>query len=215
LTNAHQDTAVDRRRKQVASTYRKQGYRVTVPTTPDMLPAFLRGCQPDLIAEKDGDLVVIEVKRANAVRHSNDLDELADRVAATPGWRLELVAMRSEDETTGMPAADWLDAMLSRRAHDDDMIQQCIYLGVVLEHLLQLVASREKLRAGDKTATRLAAELTYHGVIDQSLLERINGAFAWRSALVHGMTTPRPPAEQASEIESICRELLAQSMAEA
>jgi hypothetical protein len=123
--------------------------------------------------------------------------------------------MRSEDETTGMPAADWLDAMLSRRAHDDDMIQQCIYLGVVLEHLLQLVASREKLRAGDKTATRLAAELTYHGVIDQSLLERINGAFAWRSALVHGMTTPRPPAEQASEIESICRELLAQSMAEA
>jgi hypothetical protein len=213
--SARADAGVDRRIRQVAATYRKQGYRVTSPGEPGAIPAFLHGCTPDLIAESDGDKVVIEVKRASALRGSNDLADIAERVAAAPGWRFEVVALRSEIETNGLSASEWLGTMLRRHAHEEDMAQQCVYLAAVLEHLLAIVASREKLRAREKTGRRLAAELVYHGVIDQVLLDRINAAFAWRDALVHGMVTSGPAGEQAPEIESICRELLAQSMAEA
>ena len=213
--HARVDADVDRRIRQVAATYRRQGYRVTDPGTSAAIPTFLHGCTPDLIAEKEGDHVVIEVKRASALRGANDVADIAERVAATPGWRFEVVALPSESETTGGSASDWLNIMLRRRAHDDDMTQQCIYLAVVLERLLEIVASHEKLRVREKTGRKLAAELAYHGVIDQTLLERINTAFSWRSELVHGTATPSSPVEQASEIESVCRELLEQSMAEA
>lgn len=207
------DTAVDRRRKQVAATYRKQGYRVTVPATPDAVPAFLRGCQPDLIAEKDGDQVVIEVKRSSALRHTNELTELAERVAAMQGWRLEVVALRSEDEGPGAPATDWLETMLGDRAAGAHTVHHCIYLVEVLDYLVRGIALNNQIRVRDKTVRRLSAELAYAGIIDQDLLDRIEAALAWRDALMHGIAAARPESVKARELERICRDLQAQSQA--
>src|SRR5580692_1769090 len=138
---ARSDNGIDRRIRQVAATYRKQGYHVTGSGTSDAIPSFLHGCKPDLVAEKDGDKVVIDVKRANTLRGTNDLAEIAERVAAMPGWRLEVVALRSEDETIAEPVADWLKTMLGRRAQDEEATQQCIYLATVLEYQLSIIAS--------------------------------------------------------------------------
>jgi REase_AHJR-like len=205
------DTAIDRRRKQVASNYRKQGYHVRVPAASDAVPAFLFGCQPDLIAEKDGDQVVIEVKRSDALRQTNDLTELAERVAGVPGWRLEVVVLRSEDEGAEAPAANWLETMLGHRAAGAHAVHHCVYLVEVLDYLVRGIASNNRIRVRDKTVRRLAAELAYAGIIDQDLLDRIGSALAWRDALMHGNTATPSESAMAREIEQICRELQAQS----
>src|SRR5690349_14437535 len=87
----------ERTSRRVAASYRKQGYRVVVPVAPDALPVFLRDCQPDLIAERDDDHVVVESKPAGTLKGANDLVDLAERVAAQPGWRLELVTFRDRE----------------------------------------------------------------------------------------------------------------------
>jgi len=205
------DAAVDRRRRQVAATYRKHGYSVTAPATSDTVPEFLRGCQPDLIAEKDGDRVVIEVKRSSALKGVNDLTELAERVAAAPGWRLEVVALRSEDGTPGVPTADWLESMLGQRATAGCAVHHCIYLLEVLDYLIRGIALNNHVRVRDKTARRLAAELVYAGVIDQGLLDRIEASFGWRDTVMHGVGVPGRVADEAVELERICRDLVVQS----
>lgn len=207
----HSDAAVDRRRKQVAATYKKDGYRVTVPAAADVVPAFLHGCQPDLIAEKDGDRVVIEVKRSSALRGTNELSELAERVAAAPGWRLEVVALQSDDGIPGVPVADWLEAMLGQRASSAHAFHHAIYLAEVLDCLVRGIALKNHLTVRDKTARRLAAELVYAGVIDQDLLDRIETSLAWRNTVMHGAGAMGPVTDDAAEIERICRDLLVQS----
>ena len=65
-----------------ARSYKRQGYRVTIPTRGDPLPAFLDRLAPDLIADQTDDHVVIEIKRADRVAGSNDLVALSERVDA-------------------------------------------------------------------------------------------------------------------------------------
>lgn len=201
------DVAIDRRRRQIAATYRKQGYRVTIPASADARPAFPQDFQPDLIAEKEGDHVVIEVKRSRAPRGTNELTELAELVAAAPGWRLELVAVGTEDDAGPVLDAEWLNTMLSPPPPGTDFARHCIWLGEVLEYLLRGIALNNRIRIRDKTARHLAAELAYAGVIDQDLLDRIEDTFAWRNALMHAMPLPRPATDQAAEIERVCRDL--------
>jgi REase_AHJR-like len=201
-------TDVDRRRRQIAASYRKQGYRVTAPTAASALPAFLSDCHPDLIAEKDGDRVVIEVKPARALKGTNDLVKLAERVAAEPGWRLELVALNSQDDDDALLLApDWLGQMLQPGAND---VTSAIYLVEVLTYLLRGVARRNALRLRDKSAERVAHELAFAGVIDETYLARINDILAWRNGLMHGLTVSPSPAEQTAAIKNLCRDLHAQ-----
>jgi hypothetical protein len=205
------DTDLDRRRRQIAASYRKQGYRVTAPAAPDALPAFLEDCHPDLIAEKDGDNVVIEVKPARALKGTNDLVRLAERVAAQPGWRLELVALKSQDDDEALLAPDWLGQMLQPATPGANEVTSAIYLVEVLTYLLLGVALRNNLRLRDKSPERVAHELAFAGVIDETCLARIRNILAWRNSLMHGLTVSPSPADQSAEIEKLCRELHAQA----
>jgi hypothetical protein len=200
-------TKLDRRRREIAASYRKQGYRVTAPSVADALPSFLRDCHPDLIAEKEGDRVVIEVKPSHALKGANDLIELADRVAAEPGWRLELVTVRSEPEYRELLAPEWLEHMLHAPSPGTEVGYRCIYLGEVLAYLIRGMASVNNIRLRDKTTLHLARELVYAGAFDQDLLDRIEDAFAWQDQMMRRTPAPRSASQQAAELEQLCRDL--------
>jgi REase_AHJR-like len=208
----HTGTDIDRRRRQIAASYRKQGYRVTAPTEAGSLPAFLSDCHPDLIAEKNDDRVVIEVKPARALKGTNDLVKLAERVAAEPGWRLELVALTSQDDDDALLLApDWFGQMLQPVAPGGDDVTGAIYLVEVLTYLLRAIARRNALRLRDKSAERVAHELAFAGVIDETYLARIKDILAWRNGFMHGRPVSPSPAEQTSVIKKLCRDLHAQA----
>ena len=203
------DIKVGRRRRQIAASYRKQGYRVVVPSSAEKLPPFLQDCHPDLIAEKEGDRVVIEVKATRALKGASDLVELAQRVDAEAGWRLELVTVRTDPDFADALTPEWLERMPQPSAPGIEISYRCVYLAEVLAYLVRGTASANNVRIGDKTTINLARELVYRGLLDQDMLDRVEYSLDWQEQLMHRMPQGRRASDQAAELESICRELQA------
>jgi len=76
--------------REVERDYRREGYDVVVTPRGDQLPPFLARFEPDLIATKGHESVVVAVKTRADLRSSADLIALAGAVEAQPGWRLDL-----------------------------------------------------------------------------------------------------------------------------
>jgi hypothetical protein len=208
------DTVIEKKRRRVAADYRRRGYRVTRPESGSTVPSFLRDCHPELIAERDDDRVVIEIKRSHKLRGSNDLEELAARVAAEPGWRLELVTLgRDGDEGDIVSRPDWLENMLRRPDLGGDPGQvylHVVYLGQVLEFLIRGVALLNHIGTRDKPAARIARELVFKGVMGQPTLDRIEMALGYRNSLLHEWAAPEHQVEQVAEMTALCRDIYAE-----
>jgi hypothetical protein len=199
----------ERTSRRVAAAYRKKGYEVVLPAGQGNLPEFLRGCGPDLIAQRDDDRVVVEIKPAGSLKGANDLVDLAERVAGQPGWRLELVTFRDRDPDGDTVASEWLEQMLQGPG-DNTLIS--VYRLEILGFLLRGIAARAGIRAAGKVERTLAQELAFGGHIDAAILARIEAALRWRDDVMHSRSADLPPsAEQAAELERLCREVLAQA----
>ena len=51
--------------RQYADWYSRQGYQVSVEPSPRELPEFLRTLAPDVIARRDGENIVVEIKTSS------------------------------------------------------------------------------------------------------------------------------------------------------
>src|SRR5215469_8061361 len=91
-----------RAQRVIVHEYRKLGYNVIQSPKGKKLPEFLAGLSPDIIATKGDDRVVIEIKRADTLKGSNDLTELAARVAEMPNWRFELHTLEAPKAIVGL-----------------------------------------------------------------------------------------------------------------
>jgi hypothetical protein len=210
--NHKSDNLVEKTYDRIAEDYVRRGYRVSRGGNLALLPDFLQGFEPDLIAERRNDRVVVEVKRTRSLRGSNDLVRLAQEIAAHPGWRLELVALgKDADELSDIMEPEWLEKV-SRQAEivsgDPAMrpymtIYQVEVLGVILRGLAIAV----NLRPHDKSTPRVAGELTYHGVIDQETFERVRRAIEWRNEFVHGRSPDGSEEHENLALTELCREL--------
>jgi hypothetical protein len=201
------DASVQRRRRRIAASYRKQGYRVNASPAAGSLPTFLSDCQPDIIAERDDDHVVIEVRPARSLKGAADLVVLAERVATQPGWRLELVALRTEERPT--LTAGWLDRMLGSSGADLADRAYLSYAADVLGVLIRDVALRNRIKVRDRTTRQVAGELAFAGVIGEELLDRITQVVEAQDSLLH----ERPVPVDAADVEKLCRDLYAQAQA--
>jgi hypothetical protein len=199
--------------KRVAADYRQQGYRVVAPATPDALPAFLRDCQPDLIAERDDDHVVVEIKAAGTLRGANELVVLAERVEKQPGWRLELVTFKERDPDAAAVSAEWLERMLApvHASPTADGRFASAYLLDVLGVLLRGIAVNTRSPVANMAGDEIARSLAFKGIIDAALLTRIEYVFRWHKSLMRGLAPAPSPDVQAVEIEAICRDLFART----
>src|SRR5271166_287921 len=92
-SNAMQQETLER----VAQRYRDEGYHVVLRPFGDQVPSFISGFQPDLVAKRGNEGVVVEIK-ANRMDLSSDhqISQLAEIVNARPGWRLDLVVLEPE-----------------------------------------------------------------------------------------------------------------------
>ena len=198
----------ERTLRRVAASYRKAGYRVVVPSTREALPPFLHDHAPDLIAERDDDRVVVEIKPAGSLKGANDLVELAERIAAQPGWRLELITFKDKDPDAVALSPDWLQRML--HPPNDDTFA-CVYRTEVLGFLLRSIALGQNMRGRNKLSVAIAHELAFAGLIDATLVGRIDDAFHWQAKLMQGQAPMPTATEQAVELENLCLELFAQT----
>jgi hypothetical protein len=76
---------------QVAREYRADGYEVVVHPRPAILPGFLRGVRPDILAFRGDQKVLVEIVSGPPRDEAAELSELARAVQQHPGWRFDFV----------------------------------------------------------------------------------------------------------------------------
>jgi hypothetical protein len=159
------EAPVQRELHNIERAYARKGYRVLNPARGEALPEFLSGLeQPDLVAERSDDRVVVLVRAGDKLRGSNGLVMMAERVNNEPGWRLELVAVR--------PSAE------QRLKQLDDFSAQAVrYLGLglndtavivaeaALQEALTVLAWPRDRRVTEKSPERIARDLVTEGLI--------------------------------------------------
>ncbi len=205
MMSQQMEQKVSRARQRVASSDRRQGYRVSVPPGPDALPPFLHDCDPTLVAEREDDHVVAENKPTEALKGVTDLIELAERVAGQPGWRLELITLGRQASQPQPREIGWLEGKI---ALGDD-VSVCFYRAALLEMLIRSLALVEGIRVKHKSGRDLVHELAFEGTTDAELTDRLRDALQWQTAFLHDGTNTRSAAEQAAELDRLCHAISA------
>ena len=183
----------------LARQYRRKGYRVSTGKNDLETPPFLRDFTPDLIAQRDDDKVVIEVKRADNLPGSNDLVSLARRVADHPSWRFELVTLPArEEELRSSPTA--LFAYVEKLIDAGFFKVAYTLLYTAIQDTVMSVIGENGLETSISSLPSLVRELVVLGMIDEKDRDVIEQARTKRNALVHIETTPTPTRKEVEDL---------------
>jgi uncharacterized protein YutE (UPF0331/DUF86 family) len=182
----------------VAEQYRTNGYTIITSPDDDAIPSFLKGFQPDILAYKDNDNVVVEVKPRRTLATDHQLAYLTSLVNSQPGWRLDLVVINTGDATDAT-MNDYID-------RDLDAIASLVIQAKALKDLKQIEAAYMLMWAATEATLRHTAAwhnveleripqpqrmiraLFSNGIISRSQYDALMEAMRSRNALVHGFT---------------------------
>lgn len=185
----------------VAEQYRRDGYRVAAPPTIEDLPDFLAGFMPSVLAQKDGENVVVAIvdkARLNHERHF--LAYWLAKVNAEPGWRFDLVITDSSpwtDKVVGDAREQEIEE-LRQRNHDiraalgqGPLEPACLFAWSLLEAALRLVARGSLTPLTNNMPTYVINHLYTEGAISSGELEKLQRLMAIRNSVAHGLKTAK------------------------
>jgi hypothetical protein len=205
---AHAAVTEERRIAALAREYERAGYKVLRPAPGEAaLPPFLEGFRPDLIAERDDDRVVLEVKSASSLKGANELVSVAQRACEAAGWRFELVVIPDQE---GVPDSEELEQLFerARAAVDADLPDiGYLYTTVLIDGLLQDLALEEGRRSAAWSAPKIAHFLATLGRLEPDEYRVINDAMKWRSRLVHAKMASQPTREDLDRLFGLAHNL--------
>lgn len=201
-------SVIERKLKGIETEYARKGYRVMRASELSANLQFLKKYRPDLVAEREDDHVVIEVKSARSLKGANQLRELAEEIASQPGWRFEVITVdAAAEELEALRQPEWLDSMLRWDPTEPFGMREFIYLIEVLSVLVRGIALLSDIKVKGKSAGLLATELAFAGIITQSQLERLQSYLTLRDELMHGLRQPELRKDQGMDIIALCRDL--------
>jgi hypothetical protein len=178
--------------RQYADWYSRQGYRVSIEPSPRELPEFLRTMAPDLIARRDGENIVVEIKTSSPGSFEQ-VQRLARALEHRAGWKLQVVyadlADPEWDPPSQLPAIPDLMARLDAVA-DEDADQgrlQFLVLWSIIEAAARYRLSPLKISPTRRiSSSALLKMLVTEGVIDEDRYAVLRRGLAVRNAIAHG-----------------------------
>lgn len=191
--STHRESArrESRRLQQLRRELLKDGYDVALHPRNDVLPLFLQGLAPDLVASKGAETLVIEVKTKESVRGDLRLEELASALEGRPGWSFQLVLTNprirhSDPEARPAPleAVDGIIRSAETARSSGDFHSGFILLWTAFEATL-----RHLLPDGSQEGSPLALVKTAYslGHIDEDELRGLTESVHIRNRVVHGI----------------------------
>ena len=203
----------DKRKKvaAVARQYRRAGYDVLRPGAGGNQADFLEGYTPDLIATRNDDCVVIEVKRAGSLRSSNDLTEIAEAVSRQGGWRFELIVIPSDDDVEFIST----EKVEELKSHGDRVYESglqaaaYLFLTSILEELVGDLSLKHGLPARRLSTESLSRLLVTDGVIPAEVYEQIKAILSQRHRLAHVRSGDKPSRRDLETLIRLIDELKA------
>jgi hypothetical protein len=187
----HETKLIRRRIRDVARRYRNRGYKVIVDPRAEELPTFLHGFKPDIVAQKDDDRVVVEVKTQPKLKGSNEIVSLAERVAAETAWRFELVVTNSPTNETPLAPSE-IARLTTKLLSEAELLFRAglrdaaiVYSFSVVEALLQEIARKYGKSGDEDSSSKLLMKLVYEGLIDHDLFQDLQKFQEERNRIVH------------------------------
>jgi hypothetical protein len=181
----------------VADRYRQAGYEVILQPNPTMVPFDLGGYRPDMLAQKDGLNLVIEVKSKLAAAASYErLQAVVQETRRHEGWRFVLV---TEDDVAEVELPD--DPNQPSWEEIEEGMRNADKLGFMSEHkaayLLLWIAFEQTIRkisieAGlplDRLAPAIMIRQLYsEGVLSMAQFDAARSSLEVRNVVVHGFS---------------------------
>ncbi len=197
-----------------AKRYRQEGYEVSADVPLDFLP----GARADLLARKDDQVRVIEVKARSTLAATPQIVELAEIVDAKPGWSFDLVLVGEPEKINAPPGAQRFGGEEILQRIDD--AQQLLDSGCSEPAFLLAWSACEaairKLIADEgvsddriTTASYVLEQATYLGLIDREDYFRLSDVLEYRNAIAHGFSHEGFGDELVTELLETTRSLLA------
>ncbi len=184
--------------EELSAHYRLQGYKVNVRPQPYELPPSLSSFSEaiDLIAIKNDELVVIEVKSRVSLIGDSEVKALAQAIQENENWRFELVVVNEPgevvDDTTGLDrnrpnlkvasGVKQTQALLTAGFDAPALVSAW----AVTEAALRELALRENVAFDERPVAQLIKNLAFLGLIDEKDYELLGNALKLRNSVVHG-----------------------------
>ena len=198
--------------KKVAE-YRSRGYEVEENCELDFLPGF----HVDLVARKDDEVRVIEVKSRTSLALTPKLNELAEILYSKPGWSYDLLLV-GEPEKLDSPDG-------ARSFAVEEIRQRLAEAEKALEHGLGEAAFllvwsafeavvRELIAAEGVSITRVTQsgyvldQAVYHGVISREDYDYLADMRKYRNAIAHGFDVNGFSDEKVTKLIEVVLRLL-------
>ena len=179
--------------RQAAEEYRNQGYEVTLEAPLDFLPGFYA----DLLARKNNEVRVIEVKSRSSLNAVPQLAELVQIIDSKPGWDFELLLVGEPEKVESPEGIREFDngSIVDRIEQAEKALASGLpEAAFLLAWSACEAAIRERLRAhgiseaGIYSAAVVLDQAVYQGVISRDQYNKLTGMRKYRNAIVHGFS---------------------------
>jgi REase_AHJR-like protein len=179
---------------QYADWYSQQGYQVSVHPSPRELPEFLRTLAPDLVARRNGENIVVEIKTSSPASFEQ-VQQLARVLENRAGWKLQVVyADLADPEWTPPPElpeiqelSELLASVGSVDGDDDRSRLQFLLLWSIVEGAARHHLSSLKIPPTRRiSSSALLKMLLTEGIIEEDRYAVLRRGLAARNAIAHG-----------------------------
>jgi hypothetical protein len=201
---------------QYAEWYAHRGYRVSASPSAEELPEFLRTLAPDVIAQRDGENIVVQIKTSGAGGFDK-VQRLAHAMEHRAGWTLQVVYLDIPDFEWQPPARlpgvlglmARLQALKSPTNDDDEGRLRFLLLWSIIE-----AAARHRLSShGISPTARISSSaliklLVSDGFIEDNEYAVLRRGLAVRNAIAHGFLNQELDPKLFSQLQRSARRLL-------
>lgn len=185
---------IARKIREISKDYEKQGYTVLINPKQSQLPDFLKGYEPDIIAKRDDESVLIEVKTRKDRPNLERFENLAKEIDKRENWRFEMIFTNPVENNSLLENKNTITetAVNNRIAEIKKLIDINSFEAAFLlswstiEAVLRQKLAKEKSDSFLKPSISIIRTMFSLGLLNQKdykLLQEVNN---YRNSLIHG-----------------------------
>lgn len=177
----------------LAAKYRSDGYEVELNASVPQLTKSFHNFRADLVARRDDETVILEVKSYVEMSKDSHLARLAKTINGIPGWRFEVVVLKPKREAPGTNPELLNVKDLNNRTriadklgdrNEFDLAMLVIWTNV--EALLRHVANIEGIKLENQSTEYILKKLLSYGLLTKKVYKLFSEGLKYRNKLVHG-----------------------------
>jgi hypothetical protein len=211
-------TTYEERVARIAGEYRKLGYNVLVHPSLDQVPKFLGRYTPDLLALRENDNVIVEIKTERTKNDLSDLVPVMKAVEERSDWRFDLVFANPRGRRqVHVPKELMAPGKIVERLQSSELlIKRRDYEGALViawtavEATLRYLAWRADVDVVRKPAMFMVKQLFSLGHLNRGDYELLESSLKKRNDVAHGFIVKGGVLRTARALSALAQRLINQ-----